>query len=208
MMLQDAAPRALFGPAAAALDGIGHPGTNLSVWTRQLPPCLQRASAGLIEVAADPLCLYVTAGEAGTLLPDLLASAALAADIAALAEHFLRISGSTRAHIELEVVRHDACRFFHVDQVRLRLLCSYVGPGTEWISEDNLNRAALGTGNNAAVVRDPARVHRLETGWVGLFRGEKAAPGQGVVHRSPPIRRTGEKRLLLRIDQPGPHIPE
>ncbi|WP_341911689.1 DUF1826 domain-containing protein [Ferrovibrio terrae] len=208
MTQHQATLQALLGPAPAVLEGIHHPGVNLAVWTRSLSPCLQLAATQRIHGGATPLCLYVEPGEAAGRLPDLLPSAALAADIAYLAEQFLRISGSPRAHVELEVLHHDACRYFHVDHVGLRLLCSYVGPGTEWLSEDNVNRTALGTGNNAAVIRDPRRVHRLETGWAGLFRGEAAAPDRAIVHRSPPIRQNGERRLLLRIDVPGPHIPE
>lgn len=52
----------------------------------------------------------------------------------------------------------------------VRLLCTYAGPGTEW----------------------------LPPGWVALLRGERARPaGGGLVHRSPD---SDAPRLVLVID--------
>jgi len=43
---------------------------------------------------------------------------------------------------------------------------------------------------------------RMETGWVGLMKGEvfPGNQGLGLVHRSPPIADTGETRVLFCLD--------
>ncbi|WP_454270644.1 DUF1826 domain-containing protein [Roseovarius sp. MBR-51] len=112
----------------------------------------------------------------------------LCGDIGALALLFSQVMGRSALHLRLEVVRDDACRKFHLDQVPARLLCSYRGAGTEY----GLRRAQ----------GDPKSLYRMATGDVGIFRGA-LWPGEemsGVVHRSPPIARQGETRLLMVLD--------
>jgi len=42
---------------------------------------------------------------------------------------------------------------------------------------------------------------------VALFKGEQAAEGTGVLHRSPPIAGTGMTRLVLCVDGPSAASP-
>lgn len=111
----------------------------------------------------------------------------LADDVAALALLFARAAGAPMIHVRLDVVRTDSCRRFHLDTVRLRLLCAYRGAGTEY--------GAAPHGGT------PERIERAPRGAAGLFRGRRW-PGEdtGLLHRSPPIAGTGETRLLLVID--------
>jgi hypothetical protein len=97
----------------------------------------------------------------------------------------------------------DQCRIFHVDKVRLRLLTSFWGPGTEWLSEDNLMRQGLGSGHNELICRDQQQIRQLETAEIGLLKGELFPhnAGHGLVHRSPKqshLRQQG--RVVLKID--------
>jgi hypothetical protein len=62
-----------------------------------------------------------------------LTSLALGSDIEVLAELFLHVTGESEVRLRLEHVADDACRCHHVDAVRLRMLCTYAGPGTEWL---------------------------------------------------------------------------
>ena len=112
----------------------------------------------------------------------------LGADIAMLGRRFAAVTGDRTMRFRLEHVADDACRQYHVDSVGLRLLCTYAGPGTEWI--------------------DPAGRHcRMPVFHVGIFKGAKfpdSAPR--ILHRSPPVEHLPERRrarLLLCIDQPG-----
>jgi len=108
----------------------------------------------------------------------------------------------------LEAVHTPDCRLFHTDRVGLRLICTYRGPGTQWLDEDNVNRGELGLRGramavaNRAMVRDPARIHTMDTGWVAVMKGD-AFPGNdggGLVHRAYPCEPGTPARLRLRLD--------
>jgi len=113
---------------------------------------------------------------------------ALRADLAELTALYARLLRLTRVRIRLETVTTDACSLFHVDRVRLRLLTTYVGPGTDWLD---------------VTAAPDARIRRLPEGAVALFKGSLWPGSPGCPHRSPPIAGTGRHRLMLSIDE-GP----
>jgi len=78
--------------------------------------------------------------------------------------------------------------------VPVRLLTSYVGPGSEWLEEGAIDRVGL---HLAAAPVD--NIQRLQTGDVAVLKGEKwlGNEGAGLVHRSPPSQ---ARRLLLSLD--------
>lgn len=123
-------------------------------------------------------------------------------DIITLTTCFMKITESPQVRLILKIVADDACRKFHTDGYHLRLLCTYAGKGTEWIADRYVNRSKLIKGSNEQIIRDFNRVQSLEPFDVAILKGEvRAYPNRkGIVHRSPPIERMGEKRLLLRID--------
>lgn len=112
---------------------------------------------------------------------------ALAADIDALVRRFTALTGKATAHLRLEAVDGDACRKFHADYTDLRLVTTYAGPGTDIRQTPS----------------EDAPVTRIGTGDVALFKG-KLFPGEPPVllHRSPPIEGTGERRVVLVLDTP------
>jgi hypothetical protein len=131
------------------------------------------------------------------------------ADIEALAQRFLALTGrlpqptpSTPSTLRLETLRDDGCRRFHVDLCRLRLLCTYRGPGTEWLDHDQVDRHALISHQpNEAILRQ-GQPNRLAPFQVAVLKGERfpGNAGRGLVHRSPPIAGTNTVRVLLCID--------
>ena len=126
------------------------------------------------DVAARRLCRDLT-----------LFHWALYGDFRRLARRFSALTASSVVRMRLEHVIDDSCRKFHVDAVGLRLLCTYAGPGTEWI--------------------DPGgKIRRMTTMEVAIFKGS-AFPGAGprILHRSPPLSSgtfVGPSRLVLCID--------
>lgn len=164
------------------LADIRRPGISLAEWWRQPPVSI---SADEI-IGLEPIRYTTMRKDVGCSLYAALDSAGqrhwhteLAADVEHLADRFTAIIEADRLALRLELIADNTCRRFHADQVRVRLLCTYVGPGTE---------------------ETAARVHRLGTGHVGLFKGLDWAPTSPVFHRSPPIAGTGDRRLLLVID--------
>ena len=104
--------------------------------------------------------------------------------------------------LQLEIVNHDMCRLFHQDYYRQRLICTLKGPGTEWLDHDNVNRGALGKGDNDAIVKDMGKVRRANTHDVLLLKGAKYGGGTpSVIHRSPPIAHHKGLRVLLKLDE-------
>ncbi|CAN5533690.1 hypothetical protein BH10BAC4_BH10BAC4_18010 [soil metagenome] len=113
---------------------------------------------------------------------------------------FASISRSNRIQLHLKLVNDDGCTRFHVDRYALRLLCTYSGPGTEWTYDNNVNRAHLGSGDKDKIIYDWDKINRLQAMDVAILKGEVETDVKGIVHRSPPLRQEGEKRLVFRLD--------
>lgn len=179
------------GHAPASLDAIARPRAALAIWWRSLPDDLRLGLAALdldtiddlsVDIDADAP-LDATLRDAG--YPDAVA-APLASDVGLLIRRQAALTGEDRLRLRLEVVETDACRRFHADYVTLRLLCTYVGPGTQW----------------CRAVADDA-ICEAPTGAVAVFKGRLLLDPPTILHRSPPIMATGERRLVLAIDPIG-----
>lgn len=123
-------------------------------------------------------------------------------DLAEVTEGFCKIANTELVRFRLQVVDNDMCRYFHSDYNNFRLISTYHGCGTQWLSNDNVNRNRLGCQDNNKMVIDPLNIHQMETFWVGIFKGELFLnnSGNGIVHRSPSLPDRTKKRLLLRMD--------
>lgn len=123
-------------------------------------------------------------------------------DIRNICTHFFSVTQAVNLRLILKVVKHNACEKFHTDAYELRLLCTYAGSGTQWISDQYVNRKKLFQGTNEEIIRDFTKVKTMNPFDVAILKGETPSrPGiKGIVHRSPAIEHTGEKRLLLRLD--------
>jgi len=194
------------GPTPEVLAHVRDPATTLAIWNR-LPRLRPRreaaalAGAGPFSIVAEdsPSRLAAALVQA---LP--LPAPALLAEVTLLARHFAAIAGVVTVRARLEALIERGCPVFHADHVGLRLLVAYAGPGTEWVPDTGVNRAALGSGSNRAIVPDPRAIRRLPEFAAGILKGE-AFPGnrgRGVVHRSAPASRA-RPRLLLCLDEPG-----
>ena len=163
---------------------------GLAIWDRRPRLPLAHELAAMVPAPASCLVASGAPDEAARALKAQLSrrAGALGADIAALAHIFATVAGTRTVRLRLEHINDDACRLFHVDAVRLRLLCTYAGPGTQW-------QDAQG------------RLHRMARLQVGLFKGSRhptCAPG--ILHRSPPVSHlppSRRARLLLCIDETG-----
>ncbi|WP_232495528.1 DUF1826 domain-containing protein [Novosphingobium kaempferiae] len=114
---------------------------------------------------------------------------ALALEITGLARSYARIMDVGSIRMRLEIVETDACRKFHMDNVKARLLMPLTEPGTQWIE---------------AEAGPDAPINHLRAGDVGMFKGRVWAETPAILHRSPPISGTGVARLLLVLDLPSP----
>ena len=203
MQNQSAVKNWALGNELSILEDIHHEDVNIAIYKRevnQLDPDIStlldrdfefRASGDIADI------LDQLSKDLGTDAEDLVK------DAAELLANFKHFSGAASFRFLLATVKTDMCRKFHTDINDLRLLCTYSGPGTLWLTEENTNRRALGAyGGTESIVRDEKQIRQAETGDVLVLKGAVYPKDKtkAVVHRSPTIQDKGLKRLVLRID--------
>ena len=187
----------LMGREPDILDDIHLPSVAASIWVRKPAPDFQSWIDGL-PVAQLP--------EMATVVPVHLAEAAvlaacetagtpagpeqdrLAGDVGALALMMAKVLKVDQVRVRLDVSDDVMCPKFHTDNVVARLLCSYRGPGTDYVVD--------------GMEGDPQSIRQVSTGAVALFRGRMwpDADSTGLLHRSPAVPEDIGARLLLVID--------
>jgi Protein of unknown function (DUF1826) len=203
------------GTSPIMLGEVRRPEVDVALWRREVPASLSTLRAWAASTNAPSFDRVVTIdaeaiAAAVSRAPSSLRGA-LAADVAMLLGYFVAVAGTARCRLFFGTVRDDNCRKFHVDAVAVRMVTTYVGPGTEWLSEQAVNRAALArliecpSDANAAIVCDPGGVRRAREGDVLMLKGSRDpnVGGKGAVHRSPPLREP-EVRLVLIATAGGP----
>ncbi|AWB07620.1 DUF1826 domain-containing protein (plasmid) [Azospirillum humicireducens] len=194
------------GRTSCALSASLRSDVTLAVWQRRLPAGIAAQCARLGGADRPSFRLATTAEDVAedlaAALPSRWIEGPLLRDIVRLVQIYTDIVGCPAIRLRLDSVADDGCRFFHVDHVGLRLLCTYQGSGTHWLPDGAVTRSALGRGDNDAVLPDHRRVRALRAGHVALLKGEEwpGNRGRGLVHRSPPADPSGAPRLLLCLD--------
>ena len=177
---------------------------DLILWRRPLPQCLVawlnriepqhlphlRILVDVYSVREALMCELNRDGLAHTAMRELLID-----DVEMLARTFTQIAQCKLVDIRLERITDNACRLFHRDNVRLRLLTTYRGPSTEWVEPEFAHIALRNSGRFCLPIR------RLEDHEAALFRGCLSRPDRGTVHRSPPIEGSGQTRLFLCLNE-------
>lgn len=189
------------------LRAITRRGVDLCVWERAPEPGF---AAWLDEVAREvPVAFEERSARlesrpwerAVHALPPASARDVLETDLRRLTHRFVELLGDVPLRVQLSTVTTRKCPRFHVDAVGVRLLCTYAGPGTEWIDERALDRERLRTcPADEAPLRPGSRVRQLRPFDVVLMKGT-AWPGNarfGAVHRSPEV--SGPPRLVFTLD--------
>jgi len=124
-------------------------------------------------------------------------------DVALLIAHFSAVAQTTELKMAFGPIRSDRCRKFHRDNLRHRLVCTYAGPGTEWVPGESVNESVLRRPPicpeeaNRKIVRHPDAVQRASAADVLMMKGGRHPDGTRIVHRSPPIERFGATRVVL-----------
>lgn len=157
------------GHDPSVLGRLADPRVRLAIWLRRNP----RQEGGFPEYA------LVQSSEIAC-LPDWLAT-----DIRMLGAAFETLcDGSWTAR--METARGRTCPGFHEDAVRLRLLVTYRGPGTEWAHDPDLGP-----------------IDRIPTGAVAVFKGRGWPSFTRILHRSAKAS-TARPRWVLAIDAAAP----
>lgn len=179
------------------LSAIEHPGCAAAIWRREPLPSFQSWVDGLDPEHLPSARVVLRPGAVRKTVQEICETCETPAgserdrlvdDAAALSEIFAGLTKAPFLRLRLDVVTTNACRRFHIDAVRVRMVCTYRGTGTQYgISTDGA---------------EPSRVFTVPTGAPILLRGTlwPTKPNSGLLHRSPPIEGTGETRLMLVLD--------
>lgn len=196
------------------LHDINLPQYNIGIWERDADPKLQGFISLLLSQSWKTINGEGNWNEVGTSLDEGLATCIgldpkghlmFRNEITILAERFATIAPDTCYRWRFAKVQSNMCRLFHSDINDLRLLCTYCGPGTVWLTNDNINQAALRNRDVEQIAIDARRVEQVRTFDVALLKGalhEHCDVG-AVIHRSPTIEEAGETRIVFRMDTGG-----
>ncbi len=167
----------------ADLEAIFDPAISLVVWHRPASDCERRARGWqftrerTLRTTVPPECDAALVAER----LELDRQPETAADITMLAELFATLTDARALGLRLELATRATCPRLHADRLSLRLMTTYLGPGTEWLADGKIHRAATG---DVLLAKG--------TAWPELPNGPS-------LHRSPTLA-PGEKRVLLTVD--------
>lgn len=178
--------------------------TNFLKTLTQLDPLPTglRDSLDADEVAdrlADHLGAFVGEGEKEAL-------ERFCSDVGELATRFSDLASSPKLRVAFALVQHDMCRLFHTDAIELRMLCTYIGPGTLWVPDPYVNWDNILEPSNEARIKDMNQIQQFAPFEVGILKGAmyEHNDGPAVVHRSPTLSNEGDIRVLIRFDSQLP----
>lgn len=111
----------------------------------------------------------------------------LVQDVSAQVNFFSIVSGENYPFIsfriiiggEIEKGEAKASRHFHRDSAALTLVCSYAGPGMEWVANNNVNREIFEQRHmqkegepDELFIKDTSQIFQFPTMAVGILKGE------------------------------------
>ncbi len=200
-----------WGKSPSVLADVFEESVNIAVWQRDLAEDLQDAVGSLVATR-NSLTVSMTVspdtafeGTRESLGTD--DQCAISEDVAALVKMYCYLFGIKRAGLRLAILDKAMCPKFHVDRVPCRLVTTYLGPATEWLPHDTVDRSKLGAGSGglpdleSGLFASPNDIERLSCGDVALLKGElwDGNEDAGLVHRSPAAS-ASDVRLLLTLD--------
>jgi len=199
---------AAIGDDAFGLTRIFDPAIQLAVWRRTPDPTIGNwleRNAGALGCGFRQL---ITPGQTPVLdtLPTGSGRDALADDLAQLAEMLAELLDAPAIGVRLEVIHKAMCPRLHVDRVGVRMLCTYRGPGTEWVEEQSIDRSRLGAASagladtHSGVLRPDHCIESIPLYAAALLKGSlwQDNTGRGIVHRSPAV--SSPPRVLAAFD--------
>lgn len=195
-------------PHLADVPQIFQPGVQLLCWQRPMPAGVAAyldslAASGSLRLGYRGV---LSAGEAPVLAawPAGAGRQALQDDIALLADMYATLLGCAQVGWRVEVLDGSMCPRFHVDRTGIRLVCTWRGPGTEWLAAAAADRRFLGRGSGGlpdetSGLMRTAKVGRSVAGEVVLLKGSQwqGNGDGGAIHRSPAVGGQPPRVLLV-----------
>jgi hypothetical protein len=130
-------------------------------------------------------------------LPPSIVHPALRRDLAFLVELYSDLLGCSRIGLRIERLERAMCPGWHVDRTGIRLLCTWSGPGTEWLDDPRIDLACLPSSAAGAAATGQAQPFDIVLLKGRAWQGNAAA---GAAHRSPEVAPGSGPRLLVALD--------
>lgn len=192
----------------AGLTAVFEEGVNVVVLSRRLDPMtIGEAQVALSQPSFRLLTTVTPSKGPGPLAAQMAGLPRLAEEVHFWTEVLAELTGCELVGVRLARLEAPMCPRFHVDKVTVRVVSTFVGDGTEYLAEEDVDRrwlghAAGGVSDEASgLMRPGARIRRAEVSDVVLLKGE-AWPrnlGRGAVHRSPAAS-SASPRLVMTLD--------
>ena len=168
---------------------------NIAIWNRKLTSNLINSSQCIIN--NNPTLAFSKIVRIGTLKKTLFSEFGLndkikpfVNDVNILVNHFCNLFKIEKVWLRLDAINRPMCPNFHTDDVKCRMVTTYLGPGTQWIPKNLINKNI-----------EESDIMQLNFGDVALLKGEgwHNNKGNGIVHRSP-HQNTKYNRLYMTVD--------
>ncbi len=182
----------------ADLVEIFDPAVQVCSWQRGIDPAIGEYLSGL-QTSATQSIETLTEADLPKLtdLPAGHSKSALIKDLSFLQEIVCELLGCNAVGLRFARVGHAMCPGWHVDRAGIRLVCTYQGPGTQWLESQDIDRSNL-------------RQNKLESepfveatvGEIVLLKGSLWQQNEafGAVHRSPEVSSNTQLRTLVTLD--------
>lgn len=183
----------------AGLADVFDPAVQVCTWRREFDPAITAYLADLEQAGTLQTIETLTAQNRPHLpcLPAGPGRAALIGDLALLRDIVQDLLGCPAVGLRLARVRHAMCPGWHVDQTGIRLVCTYQGPGTQWLDDQSIERRNLRLGRmeeSAFIQATPGEAVLLKG---ALWQGNESL---GAVHRSPEVASGAGLRTVVTLD--------
>jgi hypothetical protein len=179
------------------------PAVQVCVWQREMNPSISAYLTGLERTGTLQAIETLSAEGRPRLarLPARPESApgrdALIDDLSLLREIVCELLGCPAIGLRLARVARAMCPGWHIDRVGIRLVCTYQGPGTQWLDDQGVDRGDQSLdrmADGAFIQAAPGQVVLLKG---ALWQGNE---GLGAVHRSPEIPVGADARTVVTLD--------
>lgn len=186
-------------PELADLVEIFDPGVQVCTWQREIDPAIGTYLSQLPQTRELQVIETLSPAAQPKLdgLPDRRGRPSLMEDQSLLREVVCELLGCAAIGLRLARIGRAMCPGWHVDRVGIRLVCTYQGPGTQWLDDQDVDRGDLRSGRigeGAFIQAAPGEIVLLKG---ALWQGNDAF---GAIHRSPGLGSSASRRTLITLD--------
>jgi hypothetical protein len=197
--VRHAAPTWRRVPELADLVEIFDPTVQVCTWQREIDPAIDAYLSRQHQTGELQVLEALSAAAQTRLdgLPNGPGRSSLIEDLSLLREIACELLGCAAVGLRLARIGRAMCPGWHVDRVGIRLVCTYQGPGTQWLDDQHVERRDLRSGR-----LDDAGFIQAIQGEIVLLKGALWQDNDtfGAIHRSPELGSSTSLRTLITLD--------